>query len=162
MRIGASWAAAALTFAFTIGARGQRASAALSGNGIRMPRIFADGMVLQRGQAITLWGWTTPHTDVLARLASRSAVTRADANGAWTLKFPAHPAGGPFRLTVRAGGDSLVFADVLIGDVWVVSGQSNMEFQVASAANAREAIATANDSTIREFKIPNSWSNAAA
>ena len=132
---------------------------ALAQSSIRMPRIFSSGMVLQRGQPIALWGWSRPRTDVVVRLASTSASARADATGAWSLELPSRPAGGPFPLVVRAAGDSLVFSDVLIGDVWVASGQSNMEFEVMFAANASETVASANDSTIREFKVPNSWAN---
>ncbi|HKW11246.1 MAG TPA: sialate O-acetylesterase [Gemmatimonadaceae bacterium] len=124
-----------------------------------MPRIFSSGMVLQRGQPIALWGWSRPRTDVFVRLASTSTSARADATGAWSLELPSRPAGGPFQLVVRVADDSLVFSDVLIGDVWVASGQSNMEFEVMFAANASETVASANDSTIREFKVPNSWAN---
>jgi sialate O-acetylesterase len=127
---------------------------------LRMPRIFSDGMVLQREQPIALWGWSRPRADVVARLASSSGHARADANGRWRLDLRSQPAGGPLQLVVSADGDSLVLSNVLIGDVWVASGQSNMEFEVMFAANASETVAAANDSTIREFKIPSSWANA--
>jgi sialate O-acetylesterase len=117
-------------------------------------------MVLQRSQPIGLWGWSAAGREIVARLGSTSTRTQADARGAWSLELPARRAGGPFQLVVRSGSDSIVFSDVLVGDVWVASGQSNMEFEVRSASNATEAIAAANDSSIREFKIPNSWANA--
>ena len=126
--------------------------------GLRLPRLFSDGVVLQRDRPITLWGWTGPGSNVVAQLGLSSAHARSDAQGSWTLALAARPAGGPFRLVVRTGTDSVVVSNVLIGDVWVGSGQSNMEFQVANAANAAQAIAEANDSTIRQFKVPNSWS----
>src|SRR2546423_106904 len=126
--------------------------------GLRLPRLFSDGVVLQRDRPITLWGWTGPGSNVVAQLGLSSAHARSDAQGSWTLALAARPAGGPFRLVVRTGTDSVVVSNVLIGDVWVASGQSNMEFQVASAANAARALAEANDSTIRQFKVPNSWS----
>ena len=152
MRTMTSWFAAALTLGVWGTARGQE-------SGVRMPRIFSNGMVLQRGQPIAIWGWSAPHSEMVVRLASSSARARADARGAWSVLLPARSAGGPFHVVVRAGADSLVLSDVLVGDVWVASGQSNMEFEVKSAANAADAIATANDATIREFKIPNSWAD---
>ncbi len=152
MRTMTSWFAAALTLGVWGTARGQE-------SGVRMPRIFSNGMVLQRGQPIAIWGWSAPHSEMVVRLASSSARARADARGAWSVLLPARSAGGHFHVVVRAGADSLVFSDVLVGDVWVASGQSNMEFEVKSAANAADAIATANDATIREFKIPNSWAD---
>src|SRR5215831_179050 len=87
------------------------AVAAHAQNSIRMPRIFSDGMVLQRGQPIALWGWSPPRADVVARLASSSVHARADGNGAWRVDLPSHSAGGPFQLIVRAGADSLIFSN---------------------------------------------------
>ena len=127
---------------------------------LAMPRIFADAMVLQRDQPITLWGWSAPGSTVRVRIDRDSRLANADKSGAWTATLPPRPAGGPFRVVVAARGDSLVFANVLVGDVWVASGQSNMEFPVSQSANADAAIAAANDSTIREFKVPTSWANA--
>ena len=152
MRATSSLLAAALSLTLALASHAQQS--------LQMPRIFQDGMVLQRGQPIALWGWSRPRADVVARLASTSGHARADANGAWRLDLASRPAGGPLRLVVSAGTESLVFSNVLIGDVWVASGQSNMEFEVTFAANASETVASANDSTVREFKVPNSWANA--
>src|SRR5947209_9899312 len=115
-------------------ARAQSSPAA--GSSLRMPRIFSDGMVLQRERPIPLWGWSNPSQEVMARLGANSVHARANARGAWRLELPARPDGGPFRLIVRAGSDSIMVSNVLVGDVWVASGQSNMEFQVTGAANA--------------------------
>jgi sialate O-acetylesterase len=136
----------------------QAQSSPAAGSTLRIAGIFSDGMVLQRERPIPVWGWSNPRQEVTAWLEANAVHARADARGAWRLELPAHAAGGPLRLIVRAGVDSIVVSNVLIGDVWVASGQSNMEFQVASAANAAQAIAEANDSTIRQFKVPNSWS----
>jgi sialate O-acetylesterase len=125
-----------------------------------MPRIFADGMVLQRDQPITLWGSSAPRSTVRVRIDRDTRLAKADQAGAWTATLPSRPAGGPVRLVVAAGGDSLVFSNVLVGDVWVASGQSNMEFSVSQSASADAAIASADDSTIREFKVPTSWANS--
>lgn len=131
---------------------------------LRTARIFSDGMVLQRERPIAIWGWAAPRADISGRLEREVRRTRADASGAWRLTFAPRHAGGPYRVKfaakLAAATDSIVLSNVLIGDVWVASGQSNMEFPVANAANARAAIAAANDSTIREFKVPTSWANA--
>ena len=127
---------------------------------LTMPRIFGDGMVLQRDQPIVVWGWSTPGATVTVRIDREARPAKADRSGAWTATLPARSAGGPTRVVVAATGDSLVFSNVLFGDVWVASGQSNMEFTVAQSANADAAIAAANDLTIREFKVPTSWANA--
>lgn len=160
MQTTSSWFAAALSLAFCGAAHAQPPRATAERGGVRMPRIFSNGMVLQRGQPMAIWGWSAPHDEIVVRLASSSARARADARGAWSVRLPARSAGGPLRLVVRARADSVVFSDVLVGDVWVASGQSNMEFELKFATNAAETIAAANDSTIREFKIPNSWANA--
>src|SRR5690242_20735234 len=70
---------------------------------LRLPRIFSDGVVLQRGRPIAVWGWGPPSTDVVARLGPASAHARSDARGAWRLALPARSAGGPLQLIVRAG-----------------------------------------------------------
>ena len=158
MRTVTSCLAVSLTLALCSRSDGQPSRSA-GENGLHMPRIFSSGMVLQRGQPIPIWGWAAPGTEIIARLSSTSAHAHADARGAWSMLLPARSPGGPLQLIVRAGPDSLVFSDVLVGDVWIASGQSNMEFQVKFAANAADAVAMASDSTIREFKIPNSWSN---
>ncbi len=117
-------------------------------------------MVLQRDQPITLWGWSTPGSTVTVRVDRDVRVAKAERSGAWTATLPAKHAGGPLRVVVVARNDSLVFSNVLVGDVWVASGQSNMEFPVSQSANAVATIAGADDSTIRQFKVPTSWANA--
>ena len=77
----------------------------------------------------------------------------------WRVELPAHAAGGPYVLSVREGTAAPVtIRDVLVGDVWLASGQSNMEWPVAQAQDADNEIARANDARIRHFKVPKSWS----
>jgi sialate O-acetylesterase len=99
---------------------------------------------------------------VTVRIDRDTRRAKADRSGAWSTALPARRAGGPLRVVVATVGDSLVFSNVLIGDVWVASGQSNREFPVSQSANADATIAAANDSTIREFKVPTSWANEPA
>lgn len=146
--------AALLPFAAATTPAGGQASA------LRLPRIFADGMVLQRDEPIALWGWAAPHARITATLGGIVRRSVADAAGAWKLELPPRNAGGPERLVVRSGADSIAFSNILVGDVWVASGQSNMEFELSHALEASTAIAAAHDSTIREFKVPDSWSDS--
>ena len=127
---------------------------------LRLPRLFADGMVVQRDARLSVWGWATPNAGVLVSFRGHTARVRATANGAWRLTLPPSRAGGPFELLVRSGNEYIALHNVLVGDVWVASGQSNMEFVVASGNDAPYEIAAAHDSLIRQFKVPLSWANA--
>jgi sialate O-acetylesterase len=128
----------------------------------RLARIFGDGMVLQRGARIPVWGWAAPGTAVAVSMHRRTARARADGSGRWQVTFPALAAGGPYELAAEAGPSRIVVHDILVGDVWVASGQSNMERMVAEADSAAEAIAAAHDSAIRQFKVPLTWAERPA
>ena len=129
---------------------------------LHLARIFSDGMVIQRDARIPVWGWAAPGTRVTARLRGGSAQGIADSSGRWSVTLPASSAGGPYALTVSAGTERVVVTNVLVGDVWVASGQSNMEFSLSVANDAAAEIAAAHDSSIREFKVPNSWAERPA
>ena len=133
-----------------------------SSRALRLARIFGDGMVLQREAQIPVWGWSAPGRTVAVALGPASRTATADATGAWRVLLPAQTAVGPHRLVVRSAADSVVVRDILVGDVWVASGQSNMEWPVASARDAAATIAAANDSRIRHFKVPTSHAPAPA
>ncbi|MHB8899691.1 MAG: sialate O-acetylesterase, partial [Thermoguttaceae bacterium] len=93
---------------------------------VRLPHVFGDHMVLQQQQPIPVWGWAQPGEKVSVRLGTGDAATTvAGDDGAWSLKLPAQKAGGPVEMTV-AGNNRLTLTDVLIGEVWLCSGQSNM------------------------------------
>jgi sialate O-acetylesterase len=128
----------------------------------RLARIFGDGMVLQRGARIPVWGWAAPGAAVAVTLHGRTARARADGAGSWRVTFPALGAGGPYELAAEAGPARVAVHDVLVGDVWVASGQSNMELAVAAADSAAEEIGAAHDSSIRQFKVPLTWAEAPA
>ncbi len=115
--------------------------------------LFASGMVWQRNVAAPIWGWSTPGAKVSVSMNGKSAQAIADADGKWLAKLGPFQAGGPFTLTVT-GLETVTLTDVLIGDVWVCSGQSNMEFGVGLANNAKQEIASATDSNIRLFYVP--------
>ena len=123
-----------------------------------LARLFGDGLVLQRDASIPVWGWAAPGSDVTVGLTGRRERTTADGAGAWRVTFPAMAAGGPHTLTVQSGEQRIALADVMIGDVWVASGQSNMEMTVAAANDAEREIAAAADPLLRQFKVPLTWS----
>ncbi|HEY0335076.1 MAG TPA: sialate O-acetylesterase [Stenotrophomonas sp.] len=124
----------------------------------RLPLLFGEGAVLQRDQPIPVWGWSTPGAKILVSLDGSRAEAEADAKGQWQVLLPTHAAGGPYALQVSGDGATLQVKDVLVGDVWLASGQSNMEFPLAKADDGAKAAASANDAQIRHFKVPKSWS----
>ncbi|MEM6365329.1 MAG: sialate O-acetylesterase, partial [Planctomycetota bacterium] len=99
---------------------------------LMMSSIFGDSMVLQRDHPIHVWGWTEPQTTVTVTLADRRATGQSDQDGRFDVSLPAMRAGGPFEMTVEAG-ESRTFTDVLIGEVWICSGQSNMQWSVGQS-----------------------------
>lgn len=125
---------------------------------VELPRIFADGMVLQRDQPVRVWGQTVPGARVRVAFAGRDASTQAAADGRWSLVLPAQTAGGPHVMRIDDGTQPRVLRDVLVGDVWLASGQSNMEWPIAQSADPEVEAARATDPQIRHFKIPKSWS----
>ena len=114
--------------------------------------LFSDSMVLQRGQSDPVWGWTTPGATVRISIAGKDARAVAGADGEWMAHLPPLPTGGPYTLKVT-GPQTVTLADVQVGDVWVCSGQSNMEFGIGNAVNADQEIAQANYPKIRLFMV---------
>lgn len=118
-----------------------------------LPRLFSDHAVLQRGREIPVWGRADAGEKIVVTLGPDTRETAADREGRWMVKLPAREAGGPFSLVV-AGKSRLVVRDVMIGEVWVASGQSNMDFELARAGNAVEVLPKANSPQIRFLKVP--------
>ena len=117
--------------------------------------LFSDHAVLQRERPITVRGSADPGERITVTLGGASASTIADRSGAWHVSFPAMRAGGPHVLKVTgAKGASATASNVLIGDVWLCSGQSNMEWPLARALNADGDVASANDPQLRLMKVP--------
>ena len=125
---------------------------------VELPRLFSDGMVVQRDQPVQVWGRAAPGAQVTVSFAGTAApATQADADGRWSLELPAQTAGGPHVMRIDDGTQPRVLNDVLVGDVWLASGQSNMEWSIAQAADSDAEIARATDPQIRHFKIPRAW-----
>ncbi len=121
---------------------------------VRMPKLFSDGMVLQRNKPIAIYGWATAGEKVTVLLKKQKIIATTDRDGRWKVILNAEPAGGPYQLTIKAK-NILTINDVLIGEVWLCSGQSNMEFSVRGSENADREIREAGYKQIRHFKVPN-------
>jgi len=115
--------------------------------------LFSDHMVLQRDAPTAVWGWAQPGKEVSIALAAKTGTSVADAQGKWMVKLGALPAGGPHTMSVT-GPQTAEVRDVLLGDVWVCSGQSNMQMSVGGSMNAKEEIAVAAHPRIRLFSVP--------
>ncbi|TRX16257.1 sialate O-acetylesterase [Flavobacterium franklandianum] len=119
---------------------------------VRMPLLFSDGMVLQRNKQIPVWGWADANEKVEVRFNKQTKSITADKNGKWMVKLDAEKAGGPFELTIT-GKNKMVITNVLVGEVWICSGQSNMEFQVSKTMNSEKEINDSNYPMIRHFGV---------
>jgi sialate O-acetylesterase len=117
------------------------------------PAIFSDNMVLQRGVPVTVWGWANDGEKVTVRFRGKT-VSATTKNLEWQVKLPVMKAGGPDTLTISTPTDTLQFTNALVGEVWVCSGQSNMEWPLNRTFEPQAAIASATNNQIRLFKIP--------
>jgi sialate O-acetylesterase len=121
---------------------------------VRLPNLISDGMVLQRDTRLVIWGWASPGEPVSISFQGRRFKTKASTKGTWSVDLPEMKSGGPYTMKI-SGKNEIVVKDILIGDVWLCSGQSNMVHQmdihdVTYAAD----IAKANYPEIRHFKVP--------
>ena len=120
---------------------------------VKLPAIFGDHMVLQQGAPIPVWGWAESGEKITVTIAGQTATTTADSKGKWMVKLePLTAVGQAMEMTV-SGNDTLVFKDVLLGDVWICSGQSNMGFPLEHALNAATELPRANDGQFRLFRV---------
>lgn len=117
-------------------------------------KLFADSMVLQRNKPIPLWGWAAKGEKISVQFNKQTKTTVAGSNGRWRIDLNPEKAGGPYQLVI-SGAEKRVIKDVLVGDVWICSGQSNMEWTVNNSNNKEQEIASANFAQIRHIKIAN-------
>lgn len=121
---------------------------------VRLPRLIRDSMVLQRDARINVWGWASKGEKVSIQFNGRSYHTTAGADGKWMLRLPPTTAGGPFTMEIR-GKNAITLHDILVGDVWICSGQSNMVHQMKlHSVRYQNEIDRANYPQIRQFWIP--------
>ena len=146
---------------------------------IRLPQIFQNGMVLQRGMPIPVWGWADPQENVFVTLNKKTCTATADANGYWRVALPSMKAGGPYTLEVRSKMEEgreinneqltinnsnnfqlstfnfqLIITNVMIGDVWLCSGQSNMETTLERVSPQYPEELDDSNSMVRLFHVP--------
>ncbi len=119
---------------------------------VTLPLFFNNNMVLQQGITIPVWGWAKPGEKVTVTLDKNVVSTRTAKTGKWRVNLPKMNYGGPYVLTIK-GKNLVTIENVLIGEVWVCSGQSNMEFKVSTTKNAEAEIAAANYPDIRLFTV---------
>jgi sialate O-acetylesterase len=115
---------------------------------------FTDHAVLQRDRAIAVHGHAAPKAEIVLSFAGATVRAVADANGAWRAILPAKPAGGPYSLVAASGGASATLGDVMVGDVWLCSGQSNMEFTLRHVTNADTEVQQSAHPLLRLFNVP--------
>jgi sialate O-acetylesterase len=119
---------------------------------VKLQPLFGDNMVLQRDMKVPVWGTAAPGEAVTVTISGQRAEAAADKDGKWMVRLAPMKAGGPFELTV-AGKNTLTIKNVMVGEVWMASGQSNMEFTMAGVLNAAEEAAAATDPRIRMFTV---------
>ena len=121
---------------------------------IQVPAFFSDGMVLQRDQDIHIWGKAAPNAFITVHWQDEKTRIKTSAEGDWNFNTSALPAGGGHTLTIIYQQDTLAIRDILIGDIWICSGQSNMEWPVYKSDSAEAEIAAADFPNIRLFDLP--------
>jgi sialate O-acetylesterase len=124
----------------------------LANANVRMPLLFSDGMVLQRNKTIPVWGWAEANEKIEVRFNKQIKTIQADKDGNWMVKLDSEKAGGPFELTI-IGKNKIIIKDVLVGEVWICSGQSNMEFQMYKLPDFESQKEQSNQPMIRQFLV---------
>jgi len=124
---------------------------------VKLPRLISDGMILQRGTKVKLWGWAAPNEKITLLFREKELSSMADANGKWLIELPVQKAGGPYEMTFSAS-NKITVKNILFGDVWLCSGQSNMELGMDRLQDKYpDIIASANNSEIRQFLVPDKY-----
>lgn len=123
---------------------------------LRLPQFVSDGMVLQRDSDVTVWGWASPEDTITLKFKGETYSSKADGGGNWSIDLDRQVAGGPFTMQISASNDDTIkLQNILVGDVWVGSGQSNMELPMSRVSPLyEEEIRNAYDPLIRYFEVP--------
>ena len=121
---------------------------------VKLPAVIGDNLVLQRGQPVPIWGWADKGEEVTVAVTGQSQAAKADDQGRWKVVLDKLDVGEPREMTVKASsGSTLTLKNILVGEVWVGSGQSNMELDVSSSRNAAQEIAAAKYPQIHLFTV---------
>ncbi|MDF1862868.1 MAG: sialate O-acetylesterase [Verrucomicrobiales bacterium] len=130
-------------------------SASIAKAELKLPSIFGHHMVLQRDLENPVWGWADPGTDVSVTFAGKTVTAKADADGQWKVKTQALPGSShALNMTIKSGAETITFSNIVMGEVWVCSGQSNMQWSLSQAYDPDLEIATANYPNIRLISVP--------
>ncbi|MTI59692.1 MAG: sialate O-acetylesterase [Firmicutes bacterium] len=130
----------------------------LNKKAIKLPRILSDGMVLQREKEIKIWGWATKGERITILFQGNEYSTVTKNNNTWDFIFPPMPAGGPYKMIIEGGNNFITINNILIGDVWVCSGQSNMEIPISRVWDLyEEELCSAWNPEIRQFNVPQNY-----
>ena len=121
---------------------------------VKLPQFFSNNMVLQRDMPIHIWGWAERGETVIISFNGVTENSKADKNRKWEIHLPAMTYGGPFTMSIKGADNAIVFDNILIGDVWICSGQSNMEVRLAEDYTAEDEIKASENKNIRLLKIP--------
>jgi sialate O-acetylesterase len=125
------------------------------GDGLCLSNLFQSNMVVQRDKPLRIWGWSNPGERITVLFAEQTGTTQADTHRYWEISLPAVPANSsPQQLTVQSDTVTLVLENILVGDVWVLGGQSNMEFELEKVENGSLEIISANYPEIRILTVP--------
>jgi sialate O-acetylesterase len=140
---------------------GSAAGAEVEGKLLRLPKIFSDHMVLQREMPIPVYGWAAPGRTIRVTLAGETASAVANDKGRWMVRLPKRQDGGPYELTVSDGETTKTFRDMMVGEVWLCSGQSNMTVPLHETKDGDKEAATAQNPQIRFFHLGYNMSHIA-
>lgn len=121
---------------------------------VRLPKVISDGMVLQRETPLKIWGWADRGEEITLHFNNNSYQTLADSAGNWEINLPPQKAGGAFQMKI-SGTNKITISNILLGDVWLCSGQSNMEYPFYRLTDKyADVISNCTNSMIRQFKVP--------
>ena len=124
---------------------------------VRLPRLISNGMVLQRDVPIKIWGWAAPNETISIDFINVNYQVQANSTGNWELQLQVLSAGGPYSMTLTAS-NSITINDILIGDVWICSGQSNMALTMSNVASTYPTdISNSTNDKIRNFNVPREY-----
>ncbi|WP_289665525.1 sialate O-acetylesterase [Flavobacterium panacagri] len=124
---------------------------------IKLPRLISDGMILQRDTKVNIWGWASANENIELDFKGKKYKTIASEDGKWSIQLSSQKAGGPFEMTLK-GINTIVLKNILFGDVWLCSGQSNMELPMDRLKDKyKEVIAKSENSNIRQFLVPDEY-----
>jgi sialate O-acetylesterase len=128
-------------------------------HGIKLPYLLNDGMVLQREETVRIWGWASPGKQLTVEFLNQSYPTEVKEDGSWEILMQNLHAGGPFKMELRCADEIRILSDILVGDVWVLGGQSNMELNVSRTLDLyEEEVRRDSDySYIRRFHVPQTY-----